>query len=599
MSQVATQSAASGAAQNDGDKIGVVAATFMVAGNMMGSGVFMLPANLAAFGSIALVGWLLTSVGAVALALTFSKLANIDPAAGGPYAYTRKAFGDYMGYQTNMVYWVANVIGNVGLAVAGIGYLTHFVPALKNPYVAAFAQLFVIWLFAWANMLGPKLIGRVQSFTTIIALIPIIGTAILGWFWFRPGLFESVWNVTGQSDVSAIGGTLNFTLWAFIGVESASVSAAVVKNPRRNVPIATISGVVLAGICYILSSSVIMGMIPNKALLVSSAPFADAARVALGDTAANAVALCAALGCLGSLAGWTLLVGQSAKAAADDGLFGNVFSRVNRKQVPAAGLFIVAVIMSLMVLGTISPGASEQFGKLASIAVILTLLPYIYSCIAIKVLGYKTLAPNQYLLYIIIGFVGAVYCMTALVGSDGSQTRWSLIFVIATIVLYSAAITRKREIEEGHVHTGGVSPQWIRWLSLVVTIAVLAVTFWLTVENGHPQKRRAPLPRHLIETTVPAQQAPAGIVNPGAGADAVPGTHPGASADVPVTPSGTQPGAQSSLSGTGVAVEQCSVEAHQAHEASRAVAGAAAAAAGRQADISATPVSSDNLKECL
>lgn len=139
------------AAQSESGKIGVVAATLMVAGNMMGSGVFMLPANLAAYGSIAVIGWLHYLRGGRGLALTFSRLASIDPAAGGPYAYTRKAFGDYMGYQTNMVYWIANVIGNVGLAVAGIGYLTHFFPALHNPYVFAFAQIFVIWFFAYAN----------------------------------------------------------------------------------------------------------------------------------------------------------------------------------------------------------------------------------------------------------------------------------------------------------------------------------------------------------------------------------------------------------------------------------------------------------------
>lgn len=497
-------------AQAEKNKIGVIAATFMVAGNMMGSGVFMLPANLAAYGSISIIGWLLTSVGAVALALTFAKLSNIDPAAGGPYAYTRKAFGDYMGYQTNMVYWVANVIGNVGLAVAGIGYLTHFVPALKDPWISAFAQLFVIWFFAYANMLGPNLVGRIQSFTTSFALVPIILTALAGWFWFHPNIFTSSWNVTGGSDVSAIGGTLNFTLWAFIGVESASVSAGVVRNPRKNVPIATICGVVLAAICYVLSSSVIMGMIPNKELVASSAPFADAARLALGETAAGVVALCAALGCLGSLAGWTLLVGQSAKAAADDGLFGNVFARTNKKQVPAAGLFIVAILMSFMVLGTVSPEAATQFGKLASIAVILTLLPYIYSCISIKVLAYKVIPHKSYMIYLIVGFIGALYCLIALIGSDGSQTRWSLIFVIATIVLYSTAITRKRDIEEGHVKVGGISPIWIRWITLGVTIAVLAVTFWLTVEEEHStQIRRAPLPKHLIQ-----QQAPENLNNP-------------------------------------------------------------------------------------
>lgn len=508
-----SQNAAVSAGQDDRNKIGVVAATLMVAGNMMGSGVFMLPANLAAIGSIALIGWLVTCVGAVCLGLTFARLASIDPAAGGPYAYTRKAFGDYMGYQTNLIYWLANVIGNVGLAVGGVGYLTHFFPSLRNPYIFAFAQIFFIWLFTYANMLGPGLVGRIQSLTTIMALVPIIGMALLGWFWFQPAVFASSWNVSGTNDIQAVGATLTFTLWAFIGVESASVSAAVVKNPRRNVPIATLGGVILAGICYVLSSSVIMGMIPSRELVSSSAPFADAARMALGDWAANAVALCAAVGCLGSLAGWTLLVGQSAKAAADDGLFGNVFARVNRKDVPAAGLAIVAVLMTLQVLATMSPTASEQFGKLASIAVILTLLPYIYSCISIKVIGYHVLPSNSFAAYTVVGFIGAVYSLAALLGSDGEQTRWSLIFVIATIVFYSVALNRKREIEEKRIRPGGISPAWVRYASLLMTVLMLIATFWFALAHRNiTVRQRAPRPGILTQV----QDSPstdAGLVN--------------------------------------------------------------------------------------
>lgn len=315
---------------SEDNKIGLVPATLMVAGNMMGSGVFMLPANLAAIGSIAVIGWLVTIVGAIALALVFSKLTQIDPAAGGPYAYTKKAFGNYMGYQTNLVYWLANVVGNVGLVVAGLGYLTPFFPSLKDPLVMALGQIGIIWMLTYANILGPNVVARIQSFTTTLALFPIIGVALLGWFWFHPATFMDGWNVSGQSNMTALGMTLNFTLWAFIGVESASVSTAVVKDPTRNVPIATVAGVLLAAVCYILSSSAIMGIIPNQELIASSAPFSEAVRIALGSTAGNVVALCAAAGCLGSLGGWTLLVGQTAKAAADDGLFGNVFARVNR-----------------------------------------------------------------------------------------------------------------------------------------------------------------------------------------------------------------------------------------------------------------------------
>lgn len=477
-------------------KIGVIPATLMVAGNMMGSGVFMLPANLAAIGSIALIGWLVTIVGAVALALVFAKLAAIDPAAGGPYAYTKKAFGDYMGYQANLVYWLANVVGNVALAVAGLGYIANFFPSLKVPLVAAFAEIAIIWFFSYANMLGPKLVGRIQSFTTIFALVAILGMAIFGWFWFNPVLFTESWNVSGHSNFSAVTGTLTFTLWAFIGVESASVSAAVVENPSRNVPIATVGGVILASVAYVLSSSVIMGMIPNKELILSSAPFADAAKLALGNIGGNAVAICAAVGCLGSLAGWTLLVGQTAKAAADDGLFPAVFARVNRRGVPAAGLAIVAVIMSVQVIATMSPTASEQFGKIASIAVILTLLPYIYSSIAVKVLGYKKMPHGQYVFFVLAGLVAAIYSLTALIGSDAEQTRWSLIFVIATVIFYSATISRKRHLEEEQIQPGGKSPVWVNWLSAGAMVVALVIMFLVSISPEKSLHLRTRGPAH-------------------------------------------------------------------------------------------------------
>ncbi len=485
---------------DNSNKIGVKAATLMVAGNMMGSGVFMLPANLANTGGIAIFGWLITIVGSVSLALVFAKLAAIDPAAGGPYAYTRKAFGDYLGYQTNLVYWLANVVGNVGLAVAGVGYLTTFFPALRTPLTSALAQIAIIWLFTYANILGPKTVGKIQSFTTSFALVPILGIAIIGWFWFNPATYTAGWNVSGHSPLSAIGTTLNFTLWAFIGVESASVSAGVVENPSKNVPIATVGGVLIAAVCYVLSSTVIMGMIPNKELIASSAPFVDAAQIALGPIAGKAVAVCAAVGCLGSLAGWTLLVGQTAKAAADDGLFPSLFAKVNAKDVPSLGLAVVAVIMTVQVLATMSPTASSQFGKIASIAVIMTLLPYIYSAIALKVLGWHKMDNKSYFKYSVIIIIAAVYSLWAMVGSDGEQTRWSLIFVVATIVFYAVALNHKRDVEEGHLRPEGPVPNWVKYMVLGITIAALVLMFWVSVgRHGnltlHQRGHATPIPQ--------------------------------------------------------------------------------------------------------
>ena len=470
------------------NKIGLIPATFMVAGNMMGSGVFMLPANLAGIGSIAIFGWIITTIGAVALALVFSKLTQIYPAAGGPYAYAKKAFGPYMGYQTNLVYWLANVVGNVGLAVAGLGYLTTFFPVLKDPLVMALAQIAVIWFFTYANILGPNVVAKLQSITTICALVPIIGIALLGWFWFHPSTYMGGWNVTGKSDLTAIGMTLNFTLWAFIGVESASVSTAVVKNPTRNVPIATVTGVIIAAVCYILSSSVIMGIIPNKELISSSAPFSQAVSIALGQTAGDVVAICAAIGCLGSLGGWTLLVGQTAQAAANDGLFGKMFACETKKGVPATGLAIVACIMTAQVLGTMSPTASEQFGKIASIAVIMTLLPYIYSAVAIKIIGREKMSAKQGIFYTVIGLIAAFYSMAAMVGSDPAQTRWALMFVIFTVILYELSENRQLEMQGKNEKITCVVPAYVRHLTLLVTIAALVLTFWISFKDEQDLK---------------------------------------------------------------------------------------------------------------
>lgn len=475
-------------AEDDKGKIGLGAATLMVAGNMMGSGVFMLPANLAAVGSISLIGWLISAFGAIMLALIFAKLANITPAAGGLYAYARKAFGNYIGFQTNMVYCVANIISNVGVCVAGIGYLSWFFPKLLNPFFAVTTEILVIWLLTCANMFGPRLVGYIQSVATLVKLVPILGVALLGWFWFSPDIFVSAWNVSGSSDFTAISGTITFTLWAFLGVESACVSAAVVKNPCRNVPIATISGVLIAAASYILSSSVIMGLIPNHELIASSAPFADAAALAIGSAGGYVVAGCAALGCLGSLGSWILTISQSAKAAADDGLFSKAFSKTNAHGVPANGLIIMAVLMSIMALFTASPAASQQFGKLSSTAVILSLLPYIYCCVAIKALDFCVNGYRQYLFYVLAGFIGALFCIFTLISSNAAQTRWSLIFVVSTMPLYSLSVNKIQHLNSAlpqdsnnFSHLFAAEWNWIKWLTVISTLAVLIISFWLSI----------------------------------------------------------------------------------------------------------------------
>ncbi|MBO1548472.1 arginine/agmatine antiporter [Yersinia pseudotuberculosis] len=420
----------------DDQKVGLIPVTLMVAGNIMGSGVFLLPANLASTGGIAIWGWLVTIIGSLALSMVYAKMSSLDDSPGGSYAYARRAFGPFLGYQTNVLYWLACWIGNIAMVVIGVGYLSYFFPILKEPMVLTITCVVFLWIFVGLNIIGPKMITRVQAVATSLALIPIVGIALFGWFWFKGETYMAAWNVSGLGTFGAIQSTLNVTLWSFIGVETASVAAGVVKNPKRNVPIATVGGVLIAAVCYVLSSSAIMGMIPNAELRLSASPFGDAARLALGDTAGAVVSLCAAAGCLGSLGGWTLVAGQTAKAAADDGLFPPIFGKVNKAGTPVAGLLILGVLMTIFQISSISPNAVKEFGLVSSVSVIFTLVPYLYTCSALLLVGHGHLG-NQVKTYVGITLIAFVYCIWAVVGSGAEEVMWSFVTLMVITALYT------------------------------------------------------------------------------------------------------------------------------------------------------------------
>ncbi|MBO1566539.1 arginine/agmatine antiporter [Yersinia pseudotuberculosis] len=420
----------------DDQKVGLIPVTLMVAGNIMGSGVFLLSANLASTGGIAIWGWLVTIIGALALSMVYAKISSLDDSPGGSYAYARRAFGPFLGYQTNVLYWLACWIGNIAMVVIGVGYLSYFFPILKEPMVLTITCVVFLWIFVELNIIGPKMITRVQAVATSLALIPIVGIALFGWFWFKGETYMAAWNVSGLGTFGAIQSTLNVTLWSFIGVETASVAAGVVKNPKRNVPIATVGGVLIAAVCYVLSSSAIMGMIPNAELRLSASPFGDAARLALGDTAGAVVSLCAAAGCLGSLGGWTLVAGQTAKAAADDGLFPPIFGKVNKAGTPVAGLLILGVLMTIFQISSISPNAAKEFGLVSSVSVIFTLVPYLYTCSALLLVGHGHLG-NQVKTYVGITLIAFVYCIWAVVGSGAEEVMWSFVTLMVITALYT------------------------------------------------------------------------------------------------------------------------------------------------------------------
>ena len=438
-----------------GRKMGLLQATMLVAGNMIGTGVFLLPVNLAHVGGIAIFGWLIATAGVAALGLTFAKLGELNPQPGGPYAYARDFLGPYAGFQTNYVYWFGNWIGNIAIAVAAIGYLAELVPGITHPPGSVLATAALIWLLTFANILGPRIVGALETWTMALALLPILAIAIFGWIWFSSDTFLAGWNVSGQSDLHAISRAASMALWAYMGIESAAVSAGVIENPSRNVPLATLIGLGLAAVVYVLSSSVIMGIVPNEELRTAHAPFAEAARLVIGSAGAIVIAVCAVLKSVGSLGGWMLLVGQSAKAAADDGMFPRVFAKLNRHGVPGVGLIIVGVLMTVVLFATMSPTIAGQFSRIIDLAVILIVIPYIYSAVAVvKIVFDHGLPRRTFQLYKWIAIAAVIYCLWTVIGGDPETVVNAMVALLLSVPLYlffirsmEAAAERKRSQE--------------------------------------------------------------------------------------------------------------------------------------------------------
>jgi len=330
-------------------KLGVFALTLICASNMMGSGVFLLPTNLGKIGGIAIFGWIITIIGVMAVALIFAKTSLIHEKIGGIVAYSRDAFGPFVGFQSTISYWVSAWIGNVALLVAGVGYLAYFFPELRNPVYSCVTAIVILWLYVFLSSFGAKVAGSAQSFTAICGLVVILGVGICGWFYFKPSIYMEVINDTGKSNFTAIISAASLALWGFLGVESACVSTGQVEEPEKTVPKATVYGLLIAAACYVASSTVIMGIIPHEVLKTSSAPFADAVKYMFNSELAGSIASgLSILACFGSISGWFILQSEAPRAAAESGLLPKFFGELNKNEVPMKSLIFTAVLMCLV-----------------------------------------------------------------------------------------------------------------------------------------------------------------------------------------------------------------------------------------------------------
>ncbi|GIV38145.1 MAG: amino acid permease [Cyclobacteriaceae bacterium] len=416
-------------------RIGLFTSTALVMGNMIASGLFMLPASLAVFGGISLIGWLVSGTGAMCLALVFGWLSRRFPSAtGGPYAYTREGLGPFAAFLVAWGYWISCWSTNAAITVAFVSYLSAFIPALSTtPLLAVAAGLAAIWLLTWINARGIRQAGVVQVITTVLKIIPLLIVTIAGFIYFNGNHFIP-FNISSQPSWLAVAQATTLTLFAFLGLESATVPAGHVRNPHHTIPRATIIGTGLTTVLYTVSTIAVMGLIPPAGLHASAAPFADAAALVFGDMGRYLVAAGAVISTFGALNGWILIQAQMPFAAARDRLFPAFFARTNTRDVPVAGLVFGSLLVSVMMGMNFSRSLADTYTFIILLSTLNTLFAFLLSVTSflVKSKGIKVSSWK-----ITVALLAWGYAMWAVVGSGREAVYWGFILLMAGLPFYA------------------------------------------------------------------------------------------------------------------------------------------------------------------
>jgi len=403
-------------------QLGFLMCTALVIGNMIASGIFLLPASLAPYGLNSIVAWLVTAAGALFIAAVCAALGRVFPTACGPYDYARIAFGEPAGFVVAWVYWISIWVSNAAIATASVSYLSDFVPALGAQPTSALATIAVIWLFTCVNVYGTRAAGSLQMVTTALKVIPLIAVAGLGVVLFIAGDPALTQSVRGPIHFSAdaITAAAALTLFSFLGLESATVPAGKVADPERTIPRATLLGTLVTAVIYVLACTSVLLLLPAETLAQSHAPFADVARMFWGEYAANAVSVFAVISAAGALNGWILLQGELPFHMARQGTFPAIFAQETPRHTPAMSLYIGSVLTSILLLMNSTRSMVDLFSFMVLLGTAACLIMYLTSALAVLKLlrgGFLPVSGVRARWLAIVAAVATVYSLWAIYGA--------------------------------------------------------------------------------------------------------------------------------------------------------------------------------------
>ncbi|WP_316525432.1 amino acid permease [Kitasatospora brasiliensis] len=434
--------------QTDGRRFGLATATALVMGNIIGGGIFMIPAAVAPFGTVSLLSFAVLTVGAIALALVFGQLARRNPRTGGPYVYAREAFGDFAGFLAAWSYWITTWVSNAALAVAAVGYLDVLLPLHHSIPLEIAAALTIQWLPALANLAGTRFVGAVQLVSTVLKFIPLALVAVGGLFFFDPknlGPFDA----SGQGWAGGMSAAAAILLFSYLGVESAAMSAGKVRDPERNVGRASVLGTAGAALVYLLGTVAVFGTVAHQQLIHSTAPFSDAVNVMFGGSwGGTVIALAALVSMTGALNGWTLLSAQAPYAAAQDGLFPAAFGR-ERRGVPVFGVLVGVSLASALTVLNFASGAKGAFEILVLVTTFTATVPYLLSTAAqlywLVRGAHEKVDRGRLVRDAVLGLGAFAFSLWLLAGAGYAAVYQGVLFLFAGVLVYVWMAGRRRD----------------------------------------------------------------------------------------------------------------------------------------------------------
>lgn len=427
--------------------LGIIACSALVVGNVIGSGFFLSPSALAPYGLAALAGWVILGGVAICLALVFARLAQLLPGAGGPYAFARRAFGPFAGFVVAWAYWVSMWVSQPAIALTFAGYLAVFYPPIATSHtLGTIVALAAMWFVALVNLRGVHAAGMFQTIAVGLKLIPFVALGTAGLFWIHPANFTAAMPAPGHF-LPALLASLPLIMFAFLGIESSTVPADHVANPKTTIPRATIIGTAVCLFIFLFCSIAVMGVVPLGQLAHSTAPFADAAGLMWGGWASTAIAVAVVISSLAGLNGWTLLMGQVPMAAARDGLFPSTFARLNGGGVPARGI-IISMTLSSIILIFQSTGVHvlvDLYSTLINLSTTAEMVPYVFCALAegLLIAALSGTTPSARHVFTPISLIAFIFSLLTIFGAGADAGLCTLVLILLGLPFYAFILGAK------------------------------------------------------------------------------------------------------------------------------------------------------------